>query len=98
MSAIEQGISTLGQQIHVWLPGVPGSFFLVPGMLAVFLALALVLGIVRLFWHACLLLVGAKRRTRSQRAVRIVPRRFYSTDWHLERERWRKDLARRLKS
>jgi hypothetical protein len=65
--------------------------------LTVFLALALVLGILRAFWGFCLLVVGGRHQRGPQRAVRVIPRRFYSTDWNLERERRRRDLERRLK-
>lgn len=95
MSTIEQFISNLVQQINARFPGLPPSLLLFFAILAGFIALALVLVVLRLFWAALASILGIKRRRGP--LARPVPARLYSTDWALERERRRRDFMRRTK-
>ena len=96
MSTIQHSISQLIQQGTARLSGLPLSFLLFFAVLAGFIALILVLVILRFFWRLVLAIFGV-RRPRYPRLNRPVPARFYSTDWAKERERRRRELARRLR-
>lgn len=100
MASLEQYTTYFVRLIDLWFPGAPPSLLLFAGILAGFLALVLVLVVLRLFLGLIAAIFGLKRRQRVRRrriVNRPVPARLYSTNWHVERERRRREFLRRLK-
>lgn len=65
---ILQQINAYFQQISVWFPGIPPSMLLFFTIVAGFLALALVLLVLRLLWAMIAAILGFKRRRRARHA------------------------------
>lgn len=86
MDGILQQLNALFQQVQAWFPAIPPSMLIFFAILAGFVALALALLLLRLFWAILTFPFGRRRRRADPERQRRARLKALRQQHHWERE------------